>query len=195
MWGKPKLLDSVSMNELLYMREVDGLSNSEIAEKLGVSSQCILNHIGPNPPGIRKPRKKKEKPLPPVEVAVESDPVLLFTERLAALTEAAHDADRFVRNLPDIAPGEVEEVAELDMSPVTEAAKNDVINHPKHYTREGAMESIDEMLLIFGKEAVMHFCVCNAWKYRYRAAMKNGEEDIKKSDWYMAKYKELAEME
>ena len=67
----------------------------------------------------------------------------------------------------------------------------DVINHPRHYTREGAMESIDEMILIFGKEAVKWFCVCNAWKYRYRAGDKNGSEDIKKSDWYIAKYKEL----
>lgn len=67
----------------------------------------------------------------------------------------------------------------------------DVINHPNHYNREGAMESIDEMVLVFGKEVVKHFCLCNIWKYRYRAADKNGVEDIKKSDWYMQKYKEL----
>jgi hypothetical protein len=53
------------------------------------------------------------------------------------------------------------------------------------------MECIDEMVLIFGKEVVIGFCLCNAWKYRYRAADKNGEEDLKKSDWYLAKYKEL----
>lgn len=69
----------------------------------------------------------------------------------------------------------------------------DPVNRPKHYNREGAMESIDEMVLVFGPEAVMHFCLCNAWKYRYRAADKNGEEDLKKSDWYMRKYKELKE--
>lgn len=65
------------------------------------------------------------------------------------------------------------------------------VNHPKHYNREGGMECIDEMILVFGKEAVKHFCLCNAWKYRYRAADKNGEEDLKKSDWYLNKYKEL----
>ena len=69
----------------------------------------------------------------------------------------------------------------------------DPVNRPRHYNREGAMESIDEMVLVFGPEAVMHFCLCNAWKYRYRAADKNGEEDLKKSDWYMRKYKELKE--
>lgn len=67
----------------------------------------------------------------------------------------------------------------------------ETINHPSHYNRPGSMECINEMLLIFGKEAVKHFCLLNAWKYRYRAADKNGEEDLKKSDWYLHKYAEL----
>lgn len=67
----------------------------------------------------------------------------------------------------------------------------DMVNQPPHYTREGGMECIDEMIMLFGKETVKHFCLCNAWKYRYRAADKNGSEDIAKSDWYIHKYKEL----
>ena len=66
------------------------------------------------------------------------------------------------------------------------------VDHPSHYNREGAMECIDEMILIFGKRAVSTFCLLNAWKYRYRAADKNGYEDLKKSDWYLAKYEELS---
>lgn len=68
--------------------------------------------------------------------------------------------------------------------------KSDNVNHPSHYT-QGGMECIDELLMIFGKEAVKHFCVCNAWKYRKRAMFKNGQEDMDKSDWYLNKYKEL----
>lgn len=71
--------------------------------------------------------------------------------------------------------------------------KKEQVNHPKHYNRDDAMECFDEMVLIFGKEAVKNFCVINAWKYRYRAADKNGLEDLKKSDWYLKKYKELDE--
>lgn len=67
---------------------------------------------------------------------------------------------------------------------------SDAIN-PSHYQRKEAMECIDEMILVFGRFAVADFCKCNAWKYRYRAADKNGAEDIAKSDWYMRKYKEL----
>lgn len=69
--------------------------------------------------------------------------------------------------------------------------ENDVVNHPSHYCREDAMECIDEMELIFDRFEVMTFCKLNAWKYRYRAADKNGEEDMKKSDWYLRKYKEI----
>lgn len=65
------------------------------------------------------------------------------------------------------------------------------VNHPSHYNREGSIECIDEMVTVFGKEAVKNFCLCNVWKYRYRASDKNGIEDLKKSDWYMNKYKEL----
>jgi hypothetical protein len=69
--------------------------------------------------------------------------------------------------------------------------KPDMINHPPHYCREGGMECLDEMKLIFGEQALKHFCLLNAWKYRYRASSKNGEEDLKKSDFYLNKYKEL----
>lgn len=67
----------------------------------------------------------------------------------------------------------------------------DYVNNPPHYEREGAMECIDEMIMFFGIAEVMSFCKLNAWKYRYRAMDKNGQEDINKSDYYIKKYKEL----
>lgn len=79
----------------------------------------------------------------------------------------------------------------LDMTKVDEKAEVDMVNYPPHYTRKNAMECIDEMEFLFGTEAVIWFCKCNAWKYRYRSADKNGAEDIAKSDWYMNKAVEL----
>lgn len=69
--------------------------------------------------------------------------------------------------------------------------EKDMVNHPQHYNRDGAMECIDEMIAVFGKDIVACFCLCNVWKYRYRASDKGHEEDLSKSDYYMAKYKEL----
>ena len=67
----------------------------------------------------------------------------------------------------------------------------DVVNHPSHY-ESGKFECIEVMLETQGKEAVLNFCLCNAFKYLYRHNRKNGLEDIKKSQWYINKYVELA---
>lgn len=69
--------------------------------------------------------------------------------------------------------------------------KNEETIKPNYYHRENAMETIDEMEMIFGTAATMEFCKLNAWKYRARALYKNGEEDIKKSDWYLNQYKKM----
>lgn len=67
----------------------------------------------------------------------------------------------------------------------------DNVNHPKHYTNR-KHECIDEMIAMFGRESVIAFCKCNAWKYRYRAGSKgNYEEDMEKSDWYVNKAMQL----
>lgn len=72
-----------------------------------------------------------------------------------------------------------------------ECGFSDNVNHPAHYTRENAMECFDEFIAIYGIKAGIHACLFNIHKYRYRASNKNGEEDLKKSDWYMKKYVEL----
>lgn len=83
---------------------------------------------------------------------------------------------------------------EIKIPNYIQAKKPNVVDHPKHYLREGAIECIDEMELVFGPEATSQFCLLNCWKYRYRAGLKNnGYEDLEKSDWYMRKYKELKE--
>lgn len=60
--------------------------------------------------------------------------------------------------------------------------KCEKVNHPSHY--QGNHECIDVMRALFGDEAVKGFCKCNAFKYRFRSSMKNGEEDIRKAEWY-----------
>ena len=69
---------------------------------------------------------------------------------------------------------------------------SDNVNHPSHY--QGKHECIDEMIAMFGVEAVKSFCKCNVYKYRYRADKKNGQEDLDKADWYMDKLMELENM-
>lgn len=79
------------------------------------------------------------------------------------------------------------------VEPVLEPVAPSAVDHPSHYQSEHGMECIDEMVLVFGVEAVKHFCLCNVWKYRFRQSSKNGQEDMDKAHWYMAKYKELTD--
>lgn len=73
-----------------------------------------------------------------------------------------------------------------------EKDENSAVNHPKHYQNEGGLETIDEMILLFGLEETMIFCKLNAWKYRARASKKGSEqEDLDKANWYILKYQEL----
>lgn len=66
----------------------------------------------------------------------------------------------------------------------------DVVNHPYHYS-SGNIECIDAMEAAYGTEAVINFCMCNAFKYQWRFNKKNGVEDIQKCQWYQNKMTEL----
>lgn len=64
---------------------------------------------------------------------------------------------------------------------------NNVI-HPEHYNKNGRKECWDEMLELFGHEAVIIFDCLNAYKYHYRAGEKSGnpkEQDEQKMKNYV----------
>lgn len=82
------------------------------------------------------------------------------------------------------------ETAETPHTEDHNTASNDNVNHPSHY-ETGKFECIDVMIETQGIEAVKNFCICNAFKYLYRAKKKNGLEDYKKAKWYLEKYIEL----
>ena len=61
----------------------------------------------------------------------------------------------------------------------------DIVNHPVHYEQSCSLKCIQVMELVFGAEAIKHFCMCNAFKYMWRYKHKNGLEDLKKARWYL----------
>lgn len=62
---RTSVTDSVSVGEMMHMRNVLGMSNGEIAERIGCCSLTVRRAIGPHPEGKRRARRKKEIPLPP----------------------------------------------------------------------------------------------------------------------------------
>lgn len=93
---------------------------------------------------------------------------------------ASGSSDGFLFNsvLYDIAEDETEK-------------KNDPTN-PQHY-KETSIECIEVMLIVFGKKAVVNFCMCNAFKYLWRYSSKNGLEDLQKAQWYINRAMSLDE--
>lgn len=67
----------------------------------------------------------------------------------------------------------------------------DNVNHPAHYEGSTSIECIEAMQIAFGKEAVIRFCLCNAFKYLWRHKNKNGREDLEKAQWYLDKADDL----
>ena len=72
--------------------------------------------------------------------------------------------------------------------------KHDAVEHPVHYTNT-SIECIDAMTETQGDNAVINFCVCNAFKYLWRHNSKNGFEDIRKAAWYLNKAVSLCDSE
>ena len=61
------------------------------------------------------------------------------------------------------------------------------VNHPSHYRREGRKECIEEIREKYGDYITCIFCLTNAYKYLYRAGMKednSADQDIAKAKWY-----------
>lgn len=75
-------------------------------------------------------------------------------------------------------PVENENAAQPDERPY------EYVDGPAHYH---GTECIENMRKLFGDEAVRWFCICNAYKYRFRDGSKPGvtaEQDEKKARWY-----------
>ena len=63
----------------------------------------------------------------------------------------------------------------------------DNVNHPAHYECKTSIECIDAMELAFGVDAIICFCLGNAFKYIWRHKHKGGAEDLAKAKWYLDK--------
>ena len=74
------VMRDVSVSEMLHMREVQHMSNREIAEKLDCSKATVYKMIGAQPEGIRAPRRTKDKSIMVQSVVHEP-----FTARLAKM--------------------------------------------------------------------------------------------------------------
>lgn len=65
---------------------------------------------------------------------------------------------------------------------------------PAYYSKSGHKECIEEMREKYGDYAVLCFCLCNSYKYEYRAGYKSGNSykaDMDKRKWYLEYAKDI----
>lgn len=124
--NRPSILKTVSISEMLHMRE-QGLSNAEIADKIGCSYMTVNRHIGRAPfvkPGRGRKRKESDAiGLPPGgNNPLPEMPRKSFAERLEesygkyckdhSLTNSLETAEKFTMLKGDIPPEPVVEIVE-----------------------------------------------------------------------------------
>tara|TARA_Y100000004_G_scaffold152299_1_gene175401 strand:- start:163 stop:456 length:294 start_codon:yes stop_codon:yes gene_type:complete len=69
--------------------------------------------------------------------------------------------------------------------------QTDMVNSPPHYNKAG-IECIDAIAAATG-DGYEHYLQGNIIKYLWRYRYKNGTEDLKKAQWYLAKLIEEVE--
>lgn len=78
-------------------------------------------------------------------------------------------------------------VSDIKKEVMEEVKTKSQVDHPEHYN-QGKYECIDVMEETFGKDAVIQFSICNAFKYLYRCKHKDAMlQDLNKAKWYIEK--------
>lgn len=94
------------------------------------------------------------------------------------------DYDHCKYDAPDTDSGCSYDPDENENAAKPDAQQYEYVNGPTHYH---GTECIENMRKLYGDEAVRWFCICNAYKYRFRNGSKPGvsaEQDREKADWY-----------
>ena len=69
---------------------------------------------------------------------------------------------------------------------------DDMVNQPPHYNHAG-IECIEAIEAALTPDEFRGYCKGNMIKYTWREQCKNGDEDLKKSSWYMHRLLSYAE--
>lgn len=91
---------------------------------------------------------------------------------------------RHAKNFWKMDEGKYMEIAD----PICKSVKKeDLVNHPSHYTNRD-VETIDSMVIIFGAKETATICLGNCFKYLDRYKFKgNPQQDLEKALWYAKK--------
>jgi hypothetical protein len=165
--NKPSILKSVSISEMLHMREM-GLSNAEIADKIGCSHMTVIRHIGKAPfvkPGRGRGKKESDTlGLPPVgNKPIPEMPHKSFAERLEESYKKPVPVGTV--EIPEKVREDIEHKLENDVVPQQTLSHADLAReaHVKalektsipYSTYKEGPSHIPELVAVFGPDAVI----------------------------------------
>jgi len=75
----------------------------------------------------------------------------------------------------------------------TPTIKEDVVNHPSHYTDGGSIECIEAIEAQLTTEEYQGYLRGNCVKYLWRWRNKGGKTDIDKCQWYLERLQQTLE--
>jgi len=78
--------------------------------------------------------------------------------------------------------------------PTRPEIKEDVVNHPSHYT-DGGIECIEAIEAQLTLEEYRGYLKGNIAKYVWRERHKGGSESLKKAQWYLTRLVELGDVQ
>lgn len=131
-------------------------------------------------------QEQKEKIRETIRVAAAKDNVEMSTEDIVdclskciifdcyncKLTRQPYCAKKLKQMAAEKLTEDLQKESEVDVESTREIPSRDessAVAHPKHYNQTGRKECIEEMRDRFGKNAVIHFCMLNAYKYLQKA--------------------------
>ena len=175
---KQKITDTISVAEMLHMRNVEGMSNAEIAKRIGCSVSAVISHIGKQPASMTKAnyerwqknrKAKKEEPSTPV--GEPTKPPESFADLVARVkAEAAIEKNKKELGIEE----EPEEQAKPEpevMKAIVLEEKTDNQAKPEPLTVTPAFKAsdelhalVEELKLMFGSFAVMDYLKCKLYE-------------------------------
>ena len=175
--AKIKLTESVSISELKHMREEEGLSNAEIAKRVGCAVSTVIAYIGKQPVEMTKRNQmagmRRVKELPPLtEKELPDMPRESFKERcerlMAQVEEMPAEPAKPVPLTDDIVPvivhGTVYDIPKV----AYEVIKAEVLKNNAPVQKPSCSEElhalVEELKVMFSPLSVLDYLKCKLYE-------------------------------
>lgn len=173
--NKPSILKSVSISEMLHLRE-QGLTNGQIADKIGCSHATVIRHIG-KAPFVKPGRGRKKKGIDALGLLPVGDKPIIeiphksFAERCEEMRKRGEETGKKVTMTENLHK-EIPKCSEADIARVAHRralgfpSPEYCIRFPagEKHTVCKVSDYVDELVAVFGWLTVRGYLRCRLYE-------------------------------